>query len=576
MNDSVSDTITERLAIPNDKVIPVVRSEAPPLITVAKRQDHVIEEHGGTEQRKGGTTVRSVCLIIRDGWGYSEISEGNAVLAARTPNNDLYRARYPWTILDCAGEAVGLPDGYQGSSEVGHLNMGAGRIVTQELKRIDDGLSSGELFNGRIWKKLVTHWREHRSRLHLLGLLQDEGVHAHQEHLFKIMRRARAEYPDGPVIIHPFLDGRDTPPRSCLEYLATLNRVMDTVGGCTIGTVMGRYYGMDRSRNWQLTDMAYHCIVACEGRSTADAQVAVKKSYAEEKTPDGVEMYDEYILPHVIGQYDGVRDNDCVLHTNYRQDRAIQLSMAFIDPEYPGNLLTKRAVTYVGMTRYWDEFTEYMLGAIDAGGGMKNLLGEVISASGLRQLRIAETQKFRHVTSFFNGKMTTPYKNEDQVDLPSRFDPATFASHPEMEAYRVTDELLKRLTDNPYHFIAVNYANGDMVGHTGDMGAAVRAIEIVDECQGRIVDRLLELDAHILITADHGNSEQMIDYQTGVTKTSHSLNPVECIYVAGDSSGKRLVERGKLSDIAPTVLTLLGLDIPTEMTARNLIAVENG
>jgi 2,3-bisphosphoglycerate-independent phosphoglycerate mutase len=332
---------------------------------------------------------------------------------------------------------------------------------------------------------------------------------------------------------------------------------MDTVGGCTIGTVMGRYYGMDRSRNWQLTDMAYHCIVACEGRSTADAQTAVKKSYAEEKTPDGVEMCDEYILPHVIGQYDGVKDNDCVLHTNYRQDRAIQLSMAFVDPEYPGNLRTKRAVTYVGMTRYWDEFTEYMLGAIDAGGGMKNLLGEVISANGLRQLRIAETQKFRHVTSFFNGKMTTPYKNEDQVDLPSRFDPATFASHPEMEAYRVTDELLKRLTDNPYHFIAVNYANGDMVGHTGDMGAAVRAIEIVDECQGRIVDRLLELDAHILITADHGNSEQMIDYQTGVTKTSHSLNPVEFIYVAGDSPGKRLVERGKLSDIAPTVLTLL-------------------
>jgi 2,3-bisphosphoglycerate-independent phosphoglycerate mutase len=520
--------------------------------------------------------VRPVCLIIRDGWGYSEISEGNAVLAARTPNNDLYRARYPWTILDCAGEPVGLPDGYQGSSEVGHLNMGAGRIVTQELKRIDDGLSSGELFNGRIWKKLVTHWRKHRSRLHLLGLLQDEGVHAHQEHLFKIMRQARAEYPDGRLIIHPFLDGRDTPQRSCLEYLATLTRVMDTVGGCTIGTVMGRYYGMDRSRNWQLTDMAYHCIVACEGRRAADAETAVKKSYAQERTPDGVEMCDEYILPHVIGQYDGVRDNDCVLHTNYRQDRAIQLSMAFIDPEYPGSLRTKPAVSYVGMTRYWDEFTEYMLGAIEAGGGMKNLLGEVISASGLRQLRIAETQKFRHVTSFFNGKMTTPYKNEDQVDLPSRFDPATFASHPEMEAYRVTDELLKRLADNPYHFIAVNYANGDMVGHTGDMGAAVRAIEIVDECQGRIVDRLLELDAHILITADHGNSEQMIDYQTGVTKTSHSLNPVEFIYVAGDSPGKRLVERGKLSDIAPTVLYLLGLDIPAEMTARNLLAANNG
>jgi len=519
--------------------------------------------------------MRPVCLIIRDGWGYSEISEGNAVLAARTPNNDVYRAKYPWTLLDCAGKPVGLPDGYQGSSEVGHLNMGAGRIVTQELKRIDDGLSSGELFNGETWGKLVDNWKKHRSRLHLLGLLQDEGVHAHQEHLFKIMRQARLEYPEGRIIIHPFLDGRDTPPRSCLEYLAKLTREMEAVGGCAIGTVMGRYYGMDRSRNWQLTDMAYHCIVACEGRNAVDAETAVRKSYAADRTPAGVEMGDEYIHPHVIGNYKGVQDGDCILHTNYRQDRAIQLSMAFVDPKYPGNLWTKPTVTYVGLTRYWDEFTEYLLGAIDAGGAMNHLLGEVISQSGLRQLRIAETQKFRHVTSFFNGKSTTPYKNEDQVEVPSRFDPATFASHPEMEADNVTDEIMKRLDDNPYHFIAVNFANGDMVGHTGDMGAAIRAIEIVDECQGRIVSRLLELDAHILITADHGNSEEMIDPQTGVTKTSHSLNPVELIYAAGDSPGKRLVKRGKLSDIAPTVLYLLGLDIPEEMTAQNLIAENN-
>ena len=515
--------------------------------------------------------MRPVCLIIRDGWGYSEISEGNAVLAARTPNNDLYRAKYPWTLLDCAGEPVGLPHGYQGSSEVGHLNMGAGRIVTQELKRIDDGLRTGELFNGKTWVKLVNNWKKHRSCLHLLGLLQDEGVHAHQEHLFKIMRRARQEYPEGRIVIHPFLDGRDTPPRSCLEYLAKLAQVMEAVGGCAIGTAMGRYYGMDRSRNWKLTDMAYHCIVACEGRNAANAETAVRKSYAEDRTPDGVEMCDEYIYPHVIGDYDGVKNGDCILHTNYRQDRAIQLSMAFVDPKYPGSLRTKPSVAYVGLTGYWDEFAEYLLGAIDAGGAMKHLLGEVISQNGLRQLRIAETQKFKHVTSFFNGKSTTPYENEDQVDVPSRFDAATFASHPEMEAYNVTDELMKRLDDNPYQFIAVNFANGDMVGHTGNMGAAIRAIEIVDECEGRIVNRLLELDAHILITADHGNAEQMIDYQTGVTKTSHSLNPVEFIYAAGDSPGKQLLKHGKLSDIAPTVLSLLGLDVPEEMTAKNLI-----
>ena len=284
--------------------------------------------------------MRPVCLIIRDGWGYSEIAQGNAVLAAKTPNIDLYKAIYPWTLLDCAGEPVGLPDGYQGSSEVGHLNMGAGRIVIQELKRIDDGLSTGELFRVKKWKELVNNWKEHQSRLHLFGLLQDEGVHAHQEHLFKIMRRARIEYPDGPIIIHPFLDGRDTPPRSCLEYLAKLNQVMDEVGGCFIGTVMGRYYGMDRSRNWGLTDIAYHCIVACEGRRASNAETAVNESYEKDRTPDDVEMFDEYIPPYVIGNYDGVRDNDCILHTNYRQDRAIQLSMAFVDPKYPGKLKT--------------------------------------------------------------------------------------------------------------------------------------------------------------------------------------------------------------------------------------------
>jgi 2,3-bisphosphoglycerate-independent phosphoglycerate mutase len=515
--------------------------------------------------------MRPVCLIIRDGWGYSETEKGNAVLAAQTPNIDYYKDTYPWTLLDCAGEPVGLPDGYQGSSEVGHLNIGAGRIVLQELKRIDDGLRKGELFEVDTWKNLVDRWKENRSRLHLLGLLQDEGVHAHQEHLFKIMRRARQEYPEGSIIIHPFLDGRDTPPRSCLEYLARLRQVMGEVGGCTIGTVMGRYYGMDRSRNWKLTDIAYHCIVSCEGRQAPDDETAVRESYARDKTPDGVEMFDEYIQPHVIGNFDGIRDGDCVLHTNYRQDRAIQLSMAFVDPTYPGKLKAKPSVTYMGLTRYWDEFTAYMLGPMDAAGGMENLLGEVIAKPGYKQLRIAETQKFRHVTSFFNGKATTPYANEDQVDIPSRFDPATFASHPEMEAYNLTDELLTRLRNNSYQFIAVNYANGDMVGHTGDMHAATKAIEIVDNCVGRVVDRLLELDAHILITADHGNSEQMIDYQTGMPKTSHTLNPVELIWVANDSKGKQLVDHGKLADIAPTVLFLLGLDIPAEMTARNLI-----
>ena len=514
---------------------------------------------------------KPVALIIRDGWGLNDKKEGNAVLAANTPNMDTYKKTYPWTILECAGEAVGLPEGYQGSSEVGHLNMGAGRVVVQELKRIDNELSSGVLFEADEWKKLISNWRENSSRLHLLGLLQDEGVHAHQKHLFKIMARARQEFPNGEIIIHPFLDGRDTPPRSTLGYLKTLDGKMEKVGGCRMGTVMGRYYGMDRSENWKLTDQAYHCIVCAEGMRAESAESAVAKSYEEMKTPDGYEMTDEYIPPFCIGDYDGVMNGDSILHTNYRQDRAIQLSRAFVDPSYPGTLKVRPKVVYAGFTRYYDEFNAYLMPPMDQGGGMENLLGEVIANAGLTQLRIAETQKFRHVTSFFNGKSTTPSPGEEQVEIPSRFDPSSFASHPEMDAHSVTEEILKRLNDNPYDFIVVNYANGDMVGHTGVMTAAIKAVEVVDECVGRIVKRLLELKTDILITSDHGNSEQMVDYETGLPKTSHTLFPVDLIYVSPSAVGKKLRLRGKLSDVAPTVLHLLGLPIPKEMTADDLI-----
>ncbi len=518
--------------------------------------------------------MRPVCIIVRDGWGYNENPKGNSVMAANTPNIDSYKEKYPWCLLDASGEPVGLPDGYQGSSEVGHLNMGAGRIVTQELKRIDDGLATGEFFKAEKWRLLIDNWKENRSNLHLLGLLQDEGVHAHQEHLFKIMRRARHEYPEGRMIVHPFLDGRDTPPRSTLEYMAKLEQVMEEVGGCTIGTVMGRYYAMDRSKNWSLIDIAYNCLVLAQGRKAPTAEAAVAESYANDKTPDNVPMFDEYIPAYVIGDYPGIKDGDSVVHTNYRQDRAIQLSMAFVDPKYPGKLSVRPRVVYVGLTRYYDEFENYIMGPMSGSGAMDNLLGEVISKAGLHQLRIAETQKFRHVTSFFNGKATTPYKNEDQVEVKGRFDPATFASHPEMDAYNVTAEILRRLADNPYQFIVVNYANGDMVGHTGDPQAARKAIEVVDECVGRIVTRLLELDAYVLITADHGNSEQMVDYQTGMVKTSHTLFPVECIMVGSDTPRMTLRPYGKLADIAPTVLHLLGLPVPTEMTADDLICNE--
>ena len=373
--------------------------------------------------------MRPVVLIIRDGWGVNDRKDGNSVYGAKTPVIDQIRARYPHCLLDCCGEAVGLPDGYQGSSEVGHLNMGAGRIVVQELKRIDDGLSSGDLFKSEKWANLIASWKKNNSTFHFFGLLQDEGVHAHQEHLFKLMKRARSEFPEGKIVVHPFLDGRDTPPRSTLEYIARLKTELASVGNATIGTAMGRYYGMDRSKNYKLTTEAYNCIVSCVGKKAATIEEAVKGEYASGKTPDGTEMTDEYIPCYVIGDYAGMKDGDVVMHTNYRQDRAIQLTQAFVSKDYPdaANQQAKPSVTFLGFTRYWDEFEDYLLGAMGAGGGMDNLLGEVVSKAGLKQLRLAETQKIKHVTSFFNGKSTTPSKGEDQVEVKSRFDAATFA-----------------------------------------------------------------------------------------------------------------------------------------------------
>ncbi|MBW1740229.1 MAG: 2,3-bisphosphoglycerate-independent phosphoglycerate mutase [Deltaproteobacteria bacterium] len=515
--------------------------------------------------------MKPVALIVRDGWGYRQEHEGNAVKAARTPNVDSYLANYPWVLLHASGEPVGLPHGYQGSSEVGHLNMGAGRIVIQELKRINDGMEDGTFFKAEDFKVLVQNCRTNNSRLHLMGLLQDEGVHAHCNQMFKIMHAAREQGVEE-IIVHIFTDGRDTPPRSALQYIDQLNEVMNEMGNCRVGTLMGRYYSMDRSRNWDLTSTAFECIVNATARKAESAKAAVEASYAKDKTPDGIEMFDEYIPPHVIGDYDGVRDGDSVLHTNFRQDRAIQLSMAFVEDDYPGRRSRRPDCLYVGLTRYYNEFPRFILGAIDSGGGMKNLLGEIVSNKGLKQLRLAETQKFRHVTSFFNGKSTKPYSGEDQVEIKSQYDPATFASHPEMNAHDVRDKFLEIVKGGcEYAFILINFANCDMVGHTGDMAAATKAVEVVDECVGDCIKRLLELEAEILLTADHGNAEEMIDPQTKRVKTSHTLNPVELIYISREAKGKKLKSGGKLADIAPTILKLMNIDIPPEMTATQLI-----
>jgi len=513
---------------------------------------------------------RKVMLIIRDGWGINKNPNHNAVYHAHTPNTDRWLAEYPHTIIDTSGESVGLPDGYMGSSEAGHLNIGAGRVVEQELKKINDAIENGTFFQAEAFKQVIQNVKNNDSTLHLMGLVQNEGVHAHQEHLFAILAYAAA-HGLRKVVVHFFSDGRDTPPRSSLGFLETLEKKIAAVGVGTVGTLMGRYYAMDRGRNWKLTTRAYDALTRAVGRRVATAREAIEYSYDHDQLSDGGEMFDEYIPPTIIGDFAGIADGDSVIHFNYRQDRAIQLTYAFVRDDYPGERWKKLNVPYAGLTRYYDEFHSNILPAMDAGVGMANLLGEVLGANGLPELRVSETQKFRHVTSFFNGKRIEPFALEDRLEIPSRFDPSSFGEHPEMEAYSVTDALLEAIASDRYPVIITNYANCDMVGHTGIFEAAKRAVEIVDECLGKVVEAALAKDYAIIITSDHGNAEQMLDYDTGQPKTSHTTFPVDLFLLAKETSHIQLRPRGRLSDIAPTMLYLLGLEQPVEMTGRNLM-----
>lgn len=512
---------------------------------------------------------KSIVLIIRDGWGINPNPDYNAVKNAHTPNTDSLLKKYPNTILEASGKSVGLPDGYQGSSEVGHLNMGAGRIVEQEMTKIMNDIQAGHFFNSPVFQKAIKNVLVNNSALHVMGLVQDEGVHAHQDHLFAIMKYAK-ERGVRKLYIHFFADGRDTAPKSVQGYIGALKEKIEEYKIGEIATIIGRYYAMDRGKNWQLTTTAYDAITKGQGTRIENIEEAIQDAY-KTKTPNGKEMFDEYIPPLIVGNYEGIKDGDSVIHFNYRQDRAIQLTMAFIENDYPGERWKKFDIVYCGLTRYYDTFPYNMLEPMDDRGGMDNLLGEILSKKGLKQIRLAETQKFRHVTSFFNGKSTKPFPGEEQIEIAGTFDPATFADHPEMNAYDVTNEAVKRINSNEFSLMIINLANCDMVGHTGDYEAAKRAVEVVDECVGALVEKILSENKIALITADHGNAEEMIDYKTGIPKTSHTKNPVEFIYVAEDHSDIKLIERGTLSDIAPTILYLLGIEKPAEMTSNNLI-----
>ena len=513
---------------------------------------------------------KKVLLIVRDGWGMYRPDKFNAVANAKTPNMKRYLQQYPNTVLEPAGEAVGLPKGYQGSSEVGHLNMGAGRIVIQELKRIMDMIQDGTFFSRPALKAAMDNCVAKGSALHLMGLVQDEGVHAHQDHMYAIMREAK-RIGIKKVYIHFFADGRDTPPRSALSFLKMLEEVIKEVGIASVGTIMGRYYAMDRGEKWALTDQAYNTITKGEGARAASAEAALTDAYATLKNPNGQPIVDEYIPPTVIEGYPGIQDGDSVVHINFRQDRAIQLTKAFVEDEYPGSRWKKMDIVYCGLTRYYDAFKFSALPPMDEGGGMEDLLGQVLSHFGKKQLRLAETQKFKHVTSFFDGKRTEPYKDEEQEEMKGHWDPSSFGEHPEMDAPEVRKEAVKEIASGKYDFILVNFANCDMVGHTGIYEATVKAVEIVDASVGMLVAEALKHDYTILVTSDHGNAEEMWDYKINMPKTSHTTNPVEFIYIAKDADKIKLRPHGILSDVAPTVLEVMGLEQPESMTSESLI-----
>jgi len=514
--------------------------------------------------------MKKVILIVRDGWGHLERYNYNAVKQAKTPNVTKYLNDYPSTFLEASGEMVGLPAGYMGSSEVGHLNLGAGRVVIQELKRLRDTIEDGSLFNSKSFKACIDNCLSKNSALHVMGLVQDEGVHAHQDHLYAIMEYA-AKKGIKKIYVHFFADGRDTPPRSALGFVRQLEAEIKKTGAGQIATLAGRYYNMDRSEDWKLTDEAYALITLAKGvRNVKTAEEAVAISYEKDKTPDGTDMVDEYISPTVIDGYKGVKDGDSVIFFNFRQDRAIQLTRAFVDKDYPGKREKFVPVTFCGLTKYYDSFEFNALPSMTDGGGMNNLLGEVLAAKGLKQLRIAETQKFKHVTSFFNVKLIKPFDGEDRIEIKSRFDPATFAEHPEMEAFIVADKTVEQINSKKYDFILVNFANCDMVGHTGNMKSVISAVETVDACVGKVTEAGLANNYAVLITADHGNAEVMFDEKTNMPKTAHTCSLVELIYVDKDVKGIEFETLGCLGDVAPTILDIMGIEKPADMERHSL------
>ena len=518
-------------------------------------------------------------LVILDGFGYSPIRKGNAVALARKPFFDYIFQTYSKGLLIASGEAVGLPKGQMGNSEVGHMNIGAGRIVHQDLVRISKSISDKSFFKNKVIKKAIDTAKKNKSRLHLIGLLSDGGVHSHINHLLALLDFAKKEgFKD--VCIHAALDGRDTPPRSAEKYLKVLMKKIKDLGIGRIGTIGGRYYYMDRDKRWDRTEKAYNAMVLGEGKHDPDPISAVEDSYKDGKT-------DEFVEPVIVSDDCKIRDNDVIFFFNFRSDRVRQIVSALCLDDFNGfkrKLVVKPS--YVAtMTMYEKDFPfDIAFPPIH----LRNVLGEVISDLGFKQFRIAETEKYAHVTYFFNGGREKPFPGEERFIVPSP-KVATYDLKPEMSAYQVADETVKRINLKKYKLIVVNFANPDMVGHTGNLNATIKAIETVDKCLERVVKATVENGGTCIVTADHGNAEQMIYPDTGKPCTTHTTNPVPFIVIEKSCGNIRVIRRKKsdvdipesfgglkvvgiLGDIAPSILYLLNLSIPPEMTGDIIVA----
>lgn len=504
-------------------------------------------------------------LCILDGWGWRPEVADNAIAAAskagKTPNFDRMLADSPFALLSTSGRAVGLPDGQMGNSEVGHMNMGAGRVVMQDLPRIDDAMADGSLAARPVLVDLIEKARAVQGAVHVMGLVSPGGVHSHQDHIAALVR-AVAEA-GVPVFIHAFLDGRDTPPKSAIGYLENFEAKIADLPGVRMATVSGRFYAMDRDKRWDRVSKACDAIVSANGPRFENALAAVEASYAE-----GIS--DEFVLPSVIGEYAGASDDDGLLFANFRADRARELSLALLDPNFTG-FERPRVVTFsaaAGLTEYSNALNRLM-GALYPAEDIRDTLGEYVASLGLTQLRIAETEKYAHVTFFLNGGREEPFAGEDRILVPSP-KIATYDQQPEMSAFEVTKKLEDAVLSGKYDLVVVNYANSDMVGHTGIMDAAIKAVETIDTCLGRLRAAVEKAGGVLLITADHGNVELMRDQQTGEPHTAHTTFDVPVIVVNAKSNSGLKLANGKLADVAPTLLDLMGLPVPSAMRGHSL------